>query len=275
MTQTAKIHIDLPDLNYRNSDIERPYSAAMLLQLYLEAYDTKKWDICDLVADTWIRAFHALRRREELRGRAKRAMTWRYNEPLLKRREQGIKGFEPNPPTYSHVLHVQDPEVESDVTSPPINVLNALFLQTAPECGARNLWADALALSGDKLSDRMAADKRTGEKWHPDLVYEIARTGARLVGKKLTLKIEEAVEGAWCKRYHEHVRRGQKCYREKAYERRMEGLDADEEESEEDGDVVMAGGRGEGVTGEGTRVRFELGEPEVIDVDAEGETDDE
>lgn len=241
------------------------------MHLYISAYSTKQYDICDLVADTWIRNFHVLRRREELSGRPRRAMTWRYNDPLTRMREQGIKGYALNAPSYASLLVTQDPELEPDVTHPSADLLHVLFTQTSTECGARRLWADAMTLCGDKLEARMRVSKKKGEKWHQDLKDEIMYTATRSMGKKLTLKIEEATEGAWCKRYHEHGRHGQRCYRERAYERRMEGLDADEAESvvsEEDAMEGVIGG------GEGNRVRFEA-VPEVFDVDAEGETDNE
>lgn len=198
-------------------------------------------------------------------------MTWRYNDPLTRMREQGIKGYALNAPSYASLLVTQDPELEPDVTLPSAELLHDLFTQTSTECGARRLWVDAMTLCGDKLEARMRVSKKKGEKWHQDLKDEIMYTATRSMGKKLTLKIEEATEGAWCKRYHEHGRHGQRCYRERAYERRMEGLDADEADSvvsEEDAMEGVIGG------GEGNRVRFEA-VPEVFDVDAEGETDNE
>ncbi|KAH7406860.1 hypothetical protein DE146DRAFT_734277 [Phaeosphaeria sp. MPI-PUGE-AT-0046c] len=273
LTQTPKIHIDLPILSY-SSGSEQPYSAPLLMHLYISAYGNKQYDICDLVSDTWIRAFHALRRREEHSGRVRRAMTWRFNDPLTRMREQGIKGYEPNAPSYAHLLVTQDPELEPDVTNPSAHLLNGLFAHTSSDCGARLLWADAMALCGDKIESRMRVAKKKGEKWNQDLKDEVMCTALRLAGKKLTLKIEEAKEGAWCKRYHEHWRRGERCYRKRAYERKLEGLDLDDVESvSEEYEVEMEGVVG---SGEGNRVRFEV-QPEMIDgdVDAEGETDDE
>lgn len=210
----------------------------------------------------------------------KRGGTWRYNAPLTKRREGGRKGCGEDGPVYESVLVTQDPELEHSVTYPSAELLNALFAHTSKECGVRALWADAIALTGDRFEVRFKAAGRRGEKWDPELRDEVMCTALRMVGRKLTLKIEEAGEGVWCRRYHEHGRRGEgKCYRERAYERKLAGLDEEEVVSDEDeGDA--AGEKMEGVEGgrEGTgnRVRFEAEpEVEVFDDDAEGETEDE
>ncbi|KAF2124895.1 hypothetical protein P153DRAFT_370787 [Dothidotthia symphoricarpi CBS 119687] len=85
-------------------------------------------------------------------------------------------------------------------------------------------------------------------------------TSLRMVGKKLTLKIEETQEGAWCKRYHEHAKHGMPCYREVAYSDRLR-----EKEFEVD-DVKLNG------VDESRAKRVRFGDE---DVDAEGESEEE
>lgn len=256
-----------------------------------------------MVTDTWIRAFHALRRREDKSGKGRKGMTWRYNDSLTRMRERGVRGYaeEKEKEMWKKVLIIQDPDVEGAVTKPSADMLNLLCTSTRTEAGARLLWADALALSPSSTEIRLNPKPKPSdydygykggrkrnkgvtndeETFHPDLIKEIACTSLRLQGRKLTLKIEEATEGAWCKRYHEHGRHGiEKCYRERAYEQKLMREDEPEVESDEDemeGIVMGTAGDGMGMGG-GNRVRFAetVLEVEVFDadVDAEGETDE-
>jgi hypothetical protein len=94
-----------------------------------------------------------------------------------------------------------------------------------------------------------------------------------MVRRKLTLKIEESTEGAWCKRYHQHGRHEQPCYRWLAWQ---EQLAQDKEDGE---DTVGAGkrkrGRGNrsGDRNSSKRVRFD--NRDAGDIDAEGESEEE
>jgi hypothetical protein len=249
------------------------------MKLYIEANKRHQWNLCDLIADTWIRAFHAVRRRAEKTGKEE-DMLWRLNKPLMALRMKGKKGYNTRAPNYGAVLHVEDPDLEADVTDFNTELLDDLYKNTPEGCGARTLWADAMALCGNKLEHKMQGMKRRDQKWHPDLIFEVMCTSLRLSRRKLTLKIEESTEGAWCKRYHEHYRRGQPCYREMAQARRMDGLDMSSDECEDD---TMAqavetelGGqdrRGAGAgAGDGDVV---MGYDGFTDGDAEGEMDDE
>ncbi|RAR07780.1 cytochrome p450 3a10 [Stemphylium lycopersici] len=223
LNSTARTHLDLPPLpTAKGTDFPPPYTARTLTQLYIFCYDLKQWDACDLVADTWIRVFHAVRAKSEQNPLYQ---IWRANKALTRRkreaREAWSRGqdkpgeFDPNPRDYA--LTVSDPEMAFEVTSMNIKLLNTLYDNTDTACGARLLWADALALSGDQTEKAIdSADKR-GIQLHPDLRFNIMQTSLRMVRRNLTLKIEESTEGAWCKRYHEHGKHERMCYREKAW----------------------------------------------------------
>ncbi|CAA9960924.1 hypothetical protein PTMSG1_04308 [Pyrenophora teres f. maculata] len=223
---TTKIHLDLPGLtNANNPERAQPYSAKSLIQVYLLAYQQKSWDLCDVIADTWIRAFHDLRANDQRSDSTN--PTWRRNKALegRKRKAKGAwkrgtyipSEFDPNPKDYE--LTIADPELDADVTAVHLDLLNTLYKHTDPKCGARMLWADALALGGDQTEKIMATTVNTGVGLHTDLVFNVMQTSLRMLRRNLTLKIEESTEGAWCKRYHEHSKYGLPCYREKAWRR--------------------------------------------------------
>lgn len=118
------------------------------------------------------------------------------------------KGFKQDVKDYG--LEIQDPLLDNDVTDFDAERLQALYDHTRSKCGARLLWADAMTLCGRKMESQI--EKRPGI-WPRELVHDIMCTALRMVGRKLTLKIEEKYEGAWC-RYHEHIKHGLPCYRE-------------------------------------------------------------
>jgi hypothetical protein len=218
LTAKPRVPIDLPELeNYNDPEAVQPYSAQFLTELYLAAYTAGQWNICDLVADTWIRMWHALRRRAEKSG-TEDSQLWRVNNPLKRQRMQGKGGFNPDPPTYGRKLAVADPTLSDSAHSFDRKLLSDLYTHTRPGCGARLLWADCMALCGSKIEHQMARDKKHGETWHPDLMYDMLCTTLRMLRRKLTLKIEESTEGVWCERYHEHGKYGLPCYRKLAAE---------------------------------------------------------
>jgi hypothetical protein len=286
---TSKVYIDLPTLeNPTGSQAEIPYTATFLTHLYILAYNAAQYNLCDLVADTWIRALHVSHRRAEKNAKDGK-MIWRPNEALMRRRMEGKKGFNDNAPNWSQELHIEDPPLDPNVVKFSDGLLHQLYEQTRSTCGARLLWADAMALCGSKLETRMQNMRRHGEVWHPDLVHNILCTGLRMVRRKLTLKIEESTEGAWCKRYHEHYKHGQPCYRQLAYERKRRGEDTSDKDEDEVEDGIVQGMKAQfsrvekrvledaddyGLeVGDAKRVR--LGGWDVVDVDAEGESEDE
>ncbi|KAI4681233.1 uncharacterized protein J4E88_005741 [Alternaria novae-zelandiae] len=228
LKSNAKIHLDLPGLTDAANPYQAlPYSANTLTQIYIVCYQEKLWDLCDMVADTWIRIFHDKRKKAEEdkdkdgEKEEKQEEIWLPNRALNRRKrvaqQAWRKGknipaeFDQFPKDYD--LEVTDPELDKDVT-----------------CGARLLWADALALSGDKTERIIGKVTRKGFHLHPELLFDIMQTSLRMIRRNLTLKIEESTEGAWCKRYHEHGKNGNVCYRQRA-SRVDEGLEMAIEQS--------------------------------------------
>ncbi|KZM20324.1 uncharacterized protein EKO05_0007031 [Ascochyta rabiei] len=267
------IQVDLPDMSF--NDVFKPYTARFLTQLYIQCYENHLWHSCDLIADTWIRALQKANKRSH-RSKKARDHMWRKNAALLRIFSEKKKGFKKD--VYEFELDVEDPDMDNDVTVFNVTFLQQLYDHTRPKCGARLLWADAMTLAGGKMEATVLKDP---DVWPQELVYDIMCTALRMVGRKLTLKIEEKYEGAWC-RYHEHVKHGLPCYRELAWQQKRE-----EEEEEDDKRPGVNEARGEkrdhkalghagDVQGESKRVRFDA--EEVIDfgeIDAEGESEEE
>lgn len=258
------IQVDLPNMwaSGDNGAVKR-YTASFLTHLYIKCYESHLWHFCDLVADTWIRALQKANRRSH-RSSDKRDHMWRANIALERIFSEKKKGFKAD--VHEFNLDVQDPDLDDDVTDFDTKLLQLLYEHTDPGCGARLLWADAMALCGRKMEGNIC--RRPGA-WPQELFYDVMCTGLRMVGRKLTLKIEEKYEGAWC-RYHEHVKHGQPCYRELAWQQKV----VQEEDERE-------AGLGE-EQGEAKRLRFDAedlasgGEQiDIGDLDAEGESEEE
>lgn len=269
------VEIDLPDLTQsENNNVIKPYTAAVLMELYIQCYESQLWNFCDLVADTWIRALHKANRRSHKSKNPKEHM-WRENKALEKKFAQGKKGFKQDVQEFG--LDVEDPKMSPDVTSMDPERLRDLFAYTGPDCGARLLWADAVALCGRRIEHEIT---KQPDLWPEGLFYDVMCTSLRMVGRKLTLKIEESYEGAWC-RYHEHAKHGEPCYRRVAWmqqggKRReyvargamMVGIVGEEGQAD---DVMDEDGQGSA-----KHVRF--GDEDAVDpvtfgdVDAEGDT---
>ncbi|KAI4701884.1 hypothetical protein J4E89_010403 [Alternaria sp. Ai002NY15] len=246
LKSNAKINLDLPGLTDAANPYQAlPYSAKTLTQLYVVCYQEKFWDLCDMVADTWIRKFHDQRKKaqedkekDEKPEDEKSEEIWLPNRALNRRKrvaqQAWRKGknipaeFDQFPRDYD--LEVTDPELDKDVTSVHTDLLNLLYTYTSPRCGARLLWADALALGGDKTEHIIGKVTRKGFALHPELLFDIMQTSLRMVRRNLTLKVEESTEGAWCQRYHEHGKNGNVCYRQRA-SRVDEGLEMAIEQS--------------------------------------------
>jgi hypothetical protein len=209
LRSTSKIQVDLPDLT--GPDGSKNYTPAVLTELYIQCYENRLWNFCDLVADTWIRALQKANKRSH-RKKNKVEYMWRENIALEKIFAEKGKGFKKKAPDYH--LDVEDPGMDRDVSATDPERLRDLFAHTNPGCAARLLWADNMALCGQKLEDRITQNPGL---WPKDLFYEVMCTSLRLIGRKLTLKIEEKYEGAWCTRYHEHAKHGRKCYRRLAW----------------------------------------------------------
>lgn len=275
LNNAPMIQIHLPDIGSPyDANVEEPWSAKFLTQLYIVAYNGGQWNVCDLVVDTWIRVFHGIRRRAEHSGNLE-AHIWRINDALMRRRCQGKEGYDEKAPTYGAKMHVEDPELADDVHDFHRDVLAHLYNHTKPGAGARLLWADCMALCGPKLEEKMTKGKLYGQSWHPDLMYDILCTTLRMVGKKLTLKVEEGTEGAWCKRYHEHSKYGLPCYRKLAAEQRAEPTQGAGRGEKRGYDGTNDGEDGDEDDHGAKRTRYGYEDREVTDLDAEGEPDSE
>lgn len=258
-------------------DSEVPYKQETLIQLYITAYRGSNWNICDMVVDTWIRTFHHIRHRAEKSG-DEDVRIWRINDALIKRRRTGKEGFN-NRINHSTYLSVQDPKLAEKAHAFNPILLAELYNNTKHGAGARSMFADSMALCGSRLESDMAHGKQYGATWHPDLMYDVLCTTLRMVGRKLTLKIEEGSEGAWCKRYHEHDKHGAPCYRTLAkdegvvdrYEKTKgggggkRGLEKSDESDEDEGERRPKRA--------GFAVQYQ--DREVVDVDDEGEEESE
>ncbi|KAH4612209.1 hypothetical protein HBH82_032660 [Parastagonospora nodorum] len=271
-----KIAVELPKMN--PDGVEVAYTATLLMRIYIRAHTKSNWDVCDLVADTWIRAFHAKRRRQEQFNQFG-ALCWRYNEALCNRRKAGLKDYDQNAPNFSRVLKENDPLLDKDVTDFNPGLLAQLYTEAVGPCAARNLWADTMALCGSKLENRMQIDKRRGVQWNPKLIYDVMCTTLRMTRRKLTLKIEEATEGAWCKRYHMHALHSTPCYRKIAYDRKVAGEDSsDEDESGNNAPMTLVMGTDFTMPSAGDLGVMNGSDAvmgDAMDDDAEGESDDE
>jgi hypothetical protein len=196
------VQVELPDLeDDNNPDAYKPWTAKQLVHLYLVCYHREQWNSCDLIADTWIRALQQANARRDMQGKM-----WKPNQATNY-----------NPVTSKDYADIEDPVLDARVCDFDQDRMNELFFHTNEKCGARFLWADAMALCGSIIEDKLEkAEPLMGRSWHKDLVWEIMKTSLRLVRAKLTLKIEEKTPSEWCRRYHEHGRnrRGLPCYRD-------------------------------------------------------------
>lgn len=305
LQNSSKIYIDLPELaNAEDPDEDRPYTAKCLTSLYILCYDRQLWNLCDVIVDTWIRAFHRLRKhsQKDMQQQSDRAL-WRRNIPLenrkremndqalqskqtssvlSKKRPKGI-GFDLDPPDYK--LCALDPELTNDVTDFNNVLLNDLYKHTQVNCGARLLWADAISLCGSKMEEVIGGWNEEGHEIHADLLLDIMQTSLRMVRRKLTLKIEESTEGVWCKRYHEHWKHELPCYRELAWSTANKVDNREDEVASDDADmealmeaeIERVNKRGIELTGscEKNRAKRQRIQKEIIDYDAEGDSEED
>jgi hypothetical protein len=208
ISSDPEIQTVLPNLTRPNSDpnlaeledfdLDEPWTAKKLFHLYILAYSRNAYNICDLVADTWIREF------QKINGNPK------------------IKIWQPN--CSKHVVDQAktaprndngDPYLDYQVSAFDLQRLWELYANTNDGCGGRAVWADAMALCGNWLRVRLGKPGLEKELWHPDLMWDVFHTSLGHLRKtRLTAKIEEKHPKEWCKRYHEHGKHGAGCYRE-------------------------------------------------------------
>ncbi|KAF2276870.1 uncharacterized protein EI97DRAFT_324234 [Westerdykella ornata] len=192
----------------------------------------KSIHICDLIADTWIRAFQRL---DDNRRAYNRPGIWRANKSSW---------FAEQKRKFSDCTYLSDDaDLAPDVTVFQPYLLRELYAHTAPNCGARLVWADALALRGSWLMREMKQRGIGRDEWPQELVWDVLQTSLRLARERLTLKCEERDPKEWCARYHEHGKRENQvaCFRDvaKAEEEARKAAMKEDEESEEDGSVQM------------------------------------
>lgn len=267
LRSSSEIQVDLPNMWLDEAaGISKPYTASFLTSLYMQCYENSLWHICDLVADTWIRALQDANTCSQKSG-DKRYHMWRKNVALERRFQMGKLGFKKE--TEDLDLDIEDPEIAPDAAKIIPEHICDLYAHTRPKCGARLLWADTMALAGRKMESEIT---RRPDAWPRELLFDVMCSALRLVGRKLTLKIEEKYEGAWC-RYHEHAKHGLPCYRQLAA--KQNGT-----RSSEDGGIRKGRKRAGGPQGEqdAKRVRFGTSEQSDINygnVDAEGESEED
>lgn len=237
---------ELPVLSYPNPDpalassrefdVIVKWTPTRLFHIYLLAYHHDQPHLCDLVADTWIRAHQKLNADPATR-------IWQEN------RSSHYKKQLEDARQASHSLLLDDngfPELDARVPRFDMELLGQLYAYTTKGCGARALWADALALCGKWLEVRMQQReprrRQTGleeEHWPVELAHDVLHVSLRMARKRLTLKIEEADPRQWCERYHEHGKGGMRCYRE-VYAANQMKEKAEEAAAVGDGDNEMA-----------------------------------
>jgi hypothetical protein len=271
LRSSSEIQVDLPNLwTNEAAGVSKPYTAAFLTALYIQCYENSLWHICDLVADTWIRALQDANARSQ-KSSDKRYHMWRKNVALEGRFKMGKLGFKKE--TQDLGLDVEDPDIAADVATFVPEHIRDLYANTRPKCGARLLWADAMALAGCKIESEFV---RRPDVWPGELLYDVMCPALRLVGRKLTLKIEEKYEGAWC-RYHEHVKHGLPCYRQLAA--KQNGTEGRDDRGIKKG-RKRAGGIQGGEEQDPKRVRFGASASaqrvtDLGDIDAEGESEED
>lgn len=184
-----------------------PWNSKYLMHLYIYSASRNQAgvEICDLIADTWIRAF-------QQRDRGKDEVIWRENthHPDRKKMHVPSNGLPPAPDWQEAIAM---PKMSSRVTDFNVKLLNQLYYHTEKDNGARKLWADAIALCGSSAEKWVLQNRENGEEFHPDFLFDIMCTALRMTRRKLTLKIEELGQDAWCKRYHCHDDAPGECYR--------------------------------------------------------------
>lgn len=198
-TELPNLSKPSPNPEFADDDehsIEDTYTSEKLFQLYILAYARNEYHLCDLVADIWIRAFQQKDANPKIK-------IWKENRSKYKVEQRATA-----PPSDNG-----DPLLHHDVTTIDLQRLSDLYDNTGESCGARNLWADAMALCGGWLEGRLAKHGLGRESWPPALVWDVMNVSLRMCRIRLTLKIEENHPKEWCDRYHEHGKHGSPCYR--------------------------------------------------------------
>jgi hypothetical protein len=198
LPEISRPHPDHPD--DESYEIVSNYDAQTLFGLYMLAYSQNEYHTCDLVADAWIKEFQRVNRT------SKNFRMWREN-----RTAQYVAAMAAAEENGEFMEHAES-ALSHDVLEFNPHLLTTLYNITDSTCGARLLWADAMALCGQTLEDKLARQRR--DNWHPELIWNLMCTSLRLTRIRRTLKIEDRDPKEWCDRYHEHGKHGAPCYRD-------------------------------------------------------------
>jgi hypothetical protein len=206
LAQAPDIHMELPELTRPNPDpdlaniveydIVDAWTSTKLFHLYILAYNHNAYHICDLVVDNWIREFQKQNKHDK-------TTIWQPN------RADYYKKCMRKPPRNDNGELATD----RTVTTFNLDLLSELYNHTNEKCGARAMWADAMALCGKWLRAKIGKPGFEKERWPPELLWDVLHMSLGLVRVRLTSKIEEPDPKEWCMRYHEHDKHGSKCYR--------------------------------------------------------------
>ncbi|KAJ4288447.1 hypothetical protein N0V90_011682 [Kalmusia sp. IMI 367209] len=210
---SEQCHTELADIQAEDG-YDTLWDAQRLTHLYIYSLSKDNSDFCDLIADVWIRAFQ-----ERHRDKEECQRMWRHNKYHFERNNYHDYPANGLPPIPGWQKDNPLPLLGGNVTDFDPVLLNQLYYHTPANNGARMLWADAMALCGSHAEKLFVSSKKNGIEWHEDLQLNVLCTSLRLCRRRLTLRIEEVREEAWCERYHVHHMRGQPCYRSEAKKR--------------------------------------------------------
>lgn len=280
--KTKSIYERLCQLSNSNVQIELPrrpdpndrksiWTAKQLSDLYLYCYNKNAVNLCDLVADTWIRAFHhTIKKVDKGQGSPDLIRPW------TKSKRQNKDTEVPLPESYfdlqlkydagvTQIWHNTEKKSRFETgegEEPLLDCVNDLYTYTRITDPVRFLWSNILVLHGSVLEDLInpwprdvhnynecVSGQRTEHTMHPDLVYDIMSHALRMVRQVREFKCEQTFEGAWCNQYHLHTKHSRPCYWELAKNNEGPGVDpndyedseseADPMEIEEDGDILI------------------------------------
>jgi hypothetical protein len=231
LAEQPEIQMELQDItrpnpdpllkDHEDYDIVQPWTSKHLFHLYTLAHIRNNYDICDLIADTWIRQFQAMDANDNTK-------IWQEN-----RSSYIQERFATAPHSDNGYPNLADYAMRFDIQR-----ICELYENTESDCGGRQVWADAMALCGKGLEGQL---KKAGncmdlDKWPVQLVKDVFQVTLRSMRIRLTLKIEEPHPEEWCERYHEHPKYGAKCYRQVYKEQEAAKAAREASESVEDAD---------------------------------------
>ena len=112
-----------------------------------------------------------------------------------------------------------EPRIAPNTMQFDLDRIAELYRNTRTNCGARHVWADAMALCGTGLDNNtsLISGGRHKHKWPRDLIWNVMRIALRSTRVRRTMAIEQRHPKEWCKRFHEHGKHNDApCYRDLA-----------------------------------------------------------